>query len=350
METTYREWEKRRQSRQRRTTTRRRTSGANAMLGTRERRRLVQLAVCVLLFLAVFIGKGIFPEKMAQTQEQLANLLQTDTDFKAAFASLGRSISEGEPVLDTLGSLWVEVFRGGTITVPEVPIKGAAQSAAFQAQCAFLSGYPQRLDAAAHWLGLPAPTEAAGTELEPSVPPEPEPEADPAPISDPEPEPTPEPAVEHMDYDGPPMPDNATADKYNLSAVGVTETVTPALGWVSSDFGWREHPIDGGEKFHNGVDLAVNTGTDVLAFADGTVDFIGEDNSYGLYLQIRHAGGLTTLYAHCSELLVQQGQTVNAGERVALSGATGNTTGPHLHFEIRLNGVLMNPLYYIETS
>lgn len=65
-------------------------------------------------------------------------------------------------------------------------------------------------------------------------------------------------------------------DRYNLKALGVGETVTPALGWVSSDFGWREHPVDGGEKFHNGVDLAVNDGTDVLAFADGTVDYIGD--------------------------------------------------------------------------
>lgn len=79
-------------------------------------------------------------------------------------------------------------------------------------------------------------------------------------------------------------------DRYNLNALGVGETVTPALGWVSSDFGWREHPVDGGEKFHNGVDLAVNSGTDVLAFADGTVDYIGDSPIYGLYLQLSHPG------------------------------------------------------------
>ena len=91
---------------------------------------------------------------------------------------------------------------------------------------------------------------------------------------------------------GPTLPDNATMDRYNLNALGVGETVTPALGWVSSDFGWREHPVDGGEKFHNGVDLAVNDGTDVLAFADGTVDYIGDSPIYGLYLQLSHPGGL----------------------------------------------------------
>ena len=136
-------------------------------------------------------------------------------------------------------------------------------------------------------------------------------------------------------------------DKYRLD---VGETVTPALGWVSSAYGWREHPVDGGEKFHCGVDLAVNTGTPVLAFADGTVDYIGESQVYGLYLQLRHAGGVTSFYAHCGELLVQQGQTVKAGEQVAVSGATGNATGPHLHFEIKRNGVRLNPVYYIQTQ
>ena len=108
--------------------------------------------------------------------------------------------------------------------------------------------------------------------------------------------------------------------------------------------------MDGGEKFHNGVDLAVNTGTAVGAFAGGVVDYIGDSPIYGQYLQISHGGGLTSFYAHCSKLCVQQGQTVAAGEKVAESGASGNATGPHLHFELKLNGTLLNPLYYIETQ
>ena len=109
--------------------------------------------------------------------------------------------------------------------------------------------------------------------------------------------------------------------------------------------------MDGEEKFHNGVDLAVNTGTQVKAFADGVVDYIGDDpDQYGLYLQISHANGVKSFYAHCSQLLVSQGQTVKAGDTVALSGDTGNTTGPHLHLELRFNGVRINPIYYIETN
>ena len=315
METAYQKWEKRRQERtggHRPALSHRRKKGSVA-LGPREKRRMAQLAVCLALFLVVFIGKGVFPGKLAEVRETVLSAIQADTDFKAAFASLGRSISEGEPILDTLGDLWVEVFGGEAVTEPDG--EGQVSTPLFRAQVAVEPAEPNT---------VPEPT--------------------------PVPTATPEPAVVHVEYNGPTLPDNATMDRYNLNALGVGETVTPALGWVSSDFGWREHPVDGGEKFHNGVDLAVNDGTDVLAFADGTVDYIGDSPIYGLYLQLSHPGGLKSFYAHCSELLVQQGQTVAAGERVALSGATGNSTGPHLHFELKLNGVLLNPLYYIETN
>ena len=119
---------------------------------------------------------------------------------------------------------------------------------------------------------------------------------------------------------------------------------------VSSASGWREHPIEGGEKFHAGVDLAAPSGDPIGAFADGVVDYIGESPAYGLYLQLRHDGGVTSFYAHCSKLCVQQGQTVTLGEKIAEVGDTGETTGAHLHFELRLDGELLNPLYYIETE
>lgn len=148
-----------------------------------------------------------------------------------------------------------------------------------------------------------------------------------------------------MEYNGPPLPEHTSMDKYRLD---LEETTTPVMGWLSSAFGWREHPVDGEEKFHNGVDLAVNTGTAVKAFAGGIVEYIGDSPIYGNYLQIDHGNGVTSFYAHCDSLCVQQGQTVTVGETVALSGATGNATGPHLHFELKRNGVRLNPLYYID--
>ena len=304
-------------------------------LGVRERRRLIQLGLCVVLFLGVFVGKGLFPEKMICFQQRALEVLQSDTDFEAVFAGLGRSISEGAPVVDTLEGLWVEVFGGA-----DVDIDDPGQLALFQTQVELLAGAEESTMAGRFGIPLPAAEESQQT-----------PEADTAEVEpEAEPEVEAEPAVIVMPYDGPALPDNATMDQYNLDILGVGATATPALGWVSSPFGWREHPVDGGEKFHNGVDLAVNTGTAVGAFADGVVDYIGDSPVYGLYLQIKHAGGLTSFYAHCSELCVQQGQTVTAGETVALSGATGNATGPHLHFEMKLNGTLLNPLYYIETE
>ena len=327
METTYREREGGRRS------TGRRRGSAKASLGPKERRRLGQLVVCLVLFAVVFVGKGVFPEKMAQARERILETIQADTAFRAVFASLGASISDGEPVMDTLGELWVEVFGGETVAVA-APLGGEVSLVA-RSQAALLSGYPSRVQPAAFWLGEARPEEQmAGQQMQP--------QAVPALQA--------EPAVEHVDYDGPALPDNATMDKYNLETLGVAETATPVLGWVSSTYGWREHPVDGGEKFHNGVDLAVNTGTQVLAFAAGTVEYIGDSPIYGLYLQIDHGSGLKSFYAHCSQLCVQQGQQVQAGEMVAQSGATGNATGPHLHFELKLNDTLLNPLYYIQTA
>ena len=303
------------------------------VLGPRERRRITQLVVCLALFLAVFIGKGIFPERIADLREQVLGLLRGDTDFQAVFADLGQSISKGEPMLDTLGDAWSQMLGGEEAK----PSGAAGENALYAAQAAWLSGF-----------GRQEGTGTLGLKIDPQATPAVAATPAPQPEVTPEPTPTPEPAVEHVDYTGPALPDNTSMDKYRLD---VGETVSPVMGVLTSPFGWREHPVDGEEKFHNGVDLAVNTGTQVKAFADGVVDYIGDDpDQYGLYLQISHANGVKSFYAHCSQLLVSQGQTVKAGDTVALSGDTGNTTGPHLHLELRFNGVRINPIYYIETN
>lgn len=303
--------------------------GSKTVLGPRERRRIIQLTVCLALFLAVFIGKGVFPERIAGLRTQVLTLLRGDTDFEAVFADLGQSISDGKPMAETLGGLWTEVLGGGEVD------SATGESPLYAVQVSYLSGFPGQGETG--MLGRPL-------ELQEML----EEEATPEPEVTPEPTPTPEPAVEHVEYNGPALPENTSMDKYRLD---LDETVSPVMGVLTSPFGWREHPVDGEEKFHNGVDLAVNMGTQVKAFADGVVDYIGDDpDQYGLYLQISHANGVKSFYAHCSQLLMSQGQTVKAGDTVALSGNTGNTTGPHLHLELRFNGVRINPIYYIETS
>lgn len=121
----------------------------------------------------------------------------------------------------------------------------------------------------------------------------------------------------------------------------------PVAGHTSSGFGYRVHPILDEVRFHYGTDIAANAGEDVLAFAAGVVGLAGESADYGNYIVIDHGDGWTTLYAHCSALLAEPGRSVTAGERIALVGATGAATGPHLHLELRRDGVYYNPEYYI---
>ena len=122
-------------------------------------------------------------------------------------------------------------------------------------------------------------------------------------------------------------------------------------GWesrVTSEFGNRIDPITGKRKGHTGMDLAVPTGTPIRAALPGTVT-VSKYNAggYGYYVMIDHGNGLTTLYGHCSQLLARAGQTVQMGDIIALSGSTGRSTGPHLHFEVRVNGERTNPRAYL---
>ena len=118
-------------------------------------------------------------------------------------------------------------------------------------------------------------------------------------------------------------------------------------GTISSGFGYREHPTEGEERFHYGLDLAADTGAAIACFADGTVKAVGESSSYGKYLIVSHEGGYGTLYAHCSRITISSGKTVKKGEKIAEVGETGIATGPHLHFELQKDGVYLNPIYYV---
>ena len=121
----------------------------------------------------------------------------------------------------------------------------------------------------------------------------------------------------------------------------------PSQGPVSSLFGWRVHPILGTERFHGGIDFAIDYDTPVFATAGGRVLYADWYGGYGNAVIVDHGGGITSLYAHNNELRVSEGQLVQAGEVVALSGSTGLSTGPHLHFEIRQNGEPVDPKIYL---
>ena len=126
------------------------------------------------------------------------------------------------------------------------------------------------------------------------------------------------------------------------------------LPYVTSYYGYRIHPISGEKNYHTGVDIGMPQGTEILAGHDGTVSLAGEAGGYGLCVVLDGETGngstLTTKYAHCSQLLVSAGQTVKAGDMIAKVGSTGNSTGPHLHFEVLLDGEYLNPLYFADTG
>ena len=125
---------------------------------------------------------------------------------------------------------------------------------------------------------------------------------------------------------------------------GVYLSVTPTTGHITSRFGSRESIRD---HAHKGMDIATKTGTPIKAAAQGTVKHSGVMGGYGNLIILDHGNGVQTYYGHCSKLYVKKGEKVSAGDVIAAVGSTGNSTGPHLHFEVRINGSVVNPQRYL---
>lgn len=316
---------------------------ANRQGGQRgESKLLLQFTVCLVLFLTVFIGKGVFPGHLVRLRADVQSLIANDFDFRGALSQLGESLSESGTVLGDLGEFCVQVFGG-------IPEEGQAQLTDFRppqpaailtSELQFLSAGPDPLERTIHY----ANAAQLGLKLETAQEEEPlaEPEA-----------PAEEPAIQPAgtvlrisDYSGQALPNRYTMD---LVSLGELDTTTPVLGHINSEYGYREHPISGKASFHGGIDIGGQKGDPVAAFADGVVEYIGENNSYGLYLQIDHGNGVKSFYAHCSKLKVSKGQSVSKGDTVALVGSTGAATGPHLHLELKYGNMHLNPAYYVES-
>ena len=130
-------------------------------------------------------------------------------------------------------------------------------------------------------------------------------------------------------------------------AGGKIEWPVPSSTRITSPYGYRIHPILKTKKLHTGIDIGASSGKDVIAGNDGTVIFSGYYGGYGYTLIIDHGGQISTLYAHNSKLLVKEGDKVKRGQTISKIGSTGLSTGPHLHFEVRLNGKHTNPMTYL---
>lgn len=144
---------------------------------------------------------------------------------------------------------------------------------------------------------------------------------------------------------------NIQAYEKVLRERGYTPTVWPVVGKLESGFGGRRNPFGGSSyEFHSGQDIDAKTGDPVVAGASGKVSFTGWQNGYGQLIVIDHGGGLTSRYGHLSHIDVTTGQTVERAQFIGKVGSTGRSTGPHLHYEIRINEQPVNPLQYLLTS
>lgn len=133
------------------------------------------------------------------------------------------------------------------------------------------------------------------------------------------------------------------ASHYATSYISPGSAMPLVRGVITSGFGLRSHPILGGLRMHAGIDVAAPTGSPIFATSDGVVGQAGWKGGYGLFVALEHSGGLETRYGHMSQLAVRTGQAMHKGDVIGYVGSTGRSTGPHLHYEMRVNGVPVKP-------
>lgn len=126
--------------------------------------------------------------------------------------------------------------------------------------------------------------------------------------------------------------------------------VWPVAGAVTSEFGERRNPMGAGEDFHPGVDIAADTGTPIAAAAAGRVIAAGPDGGYGNLIVVDNGNGVTTRYGHCSQIFARVGESVSTGETIGAVGSTGHSTGPHLHFEVRVDDKPVDPRPFLDAN
>ena len=299
--------------------------GRRETLSFGEKRRLAQLVACGSIFVLLVAVKLLLPGRMAQMNARLTGMLEQNIDVQGVFSAVGRAVSGEADVSVALQDMYQAVFE---------PQESPAVEAS--APAGPLRAFRTGTGSSDGWLDLPtAETEETGQ----------------AAGTDPEAE-TAETAAQggaeastlaYVLYSDRNLPDNVCLEQALLGF----DYCTPVMGTLTSDFGYREHPVQGEERFHYGLDIAAAAGTEISCFADGTVTAVGESSSYGKYITVSHGGGFSTLYAHCSRILAASGASVKEGDAIAKVGETGVATGPHLHFELHQGSQYLNPIYYV---
>lgn len=284
----------------------------------KEQRQLVQLVACGAMFVLLVAAKLLLPAHIAQFGEKLSGAMEQNMDVQAVFSAVGRAFTGENDVSGAMEKVYQAVFH------PDGTDKAVEASAAADP---LLLQDGAALNTLRQYRPAPAEGEADPAAKDPDIP------AEQGKVS----------SLAYVLYSDQNLPENVSLEQALLDF----DYCTPVCGALTSAFGYREHPVEGEERFHYGVDLAADTGTAISCFADGTVTAVGESSSYGKYCIVAHAGGYSTLYAHCSRITASSGTAVTEGQKIAEVGETGMATGPHLHFELHRDGTYLNPIYYV---
>ena len=277
--------------------------------GVGERRQLVRLLICCGIFVSLVISKILLPDYMETINRKISHAMTHNMDVQAVFSSVGKAFSGESKIGQFADEVYQAVFQAEEVveTASEIHISVIENAQALD----FLREY--RVDSKEIFQET--------TQEKPD-------------------------SLAYILYSNQTLPEGVSMEQALLGF----DYCTPVSGSISSQFGYRDHPTEGEERFHYGIDLAADSGTDILCFADGTVTAVGESSSYGKYCMIAHENGYSTLYAHCSRVTVSSGAEVQRGDVVAEVGQTGMATGPHLHFELQRDGVYLNPIYYVSAN
>ena len=295
-------------------------------LEAKDLRLMLRLVACGGIFVALVAAKLLLPARMEAFNEKLSAAMERNMDVQAVFSAVGRAFSGEESVAGVYQAVFhpeAGAVQTGALSPADSPPKMTARAvqlrdgAALEVLRRFRPETPSQAEAAE------TETEAEGAGGIQSAS-----------------------NLAYVLYSQENLPEGVSMEQDRL---GFDFCAPVTGGTLSSDFGYREHPTEGEERFHYGVDLAADTGTEVRCFADGTVTAVGDSSSYGRYCVVAHEGGYSTLYAHCSRITASSGTAVKRGQKIAEVGETGMATGPHLHFELQREGTYLNPIYYVSS-
>lgn len=318
--------------------------GGTTAISWKGKRHLAQFLICGTVFVALVAVKLLLPDHIAGISQRVTSLMERNMDVTEVFSAVGHAFSGEEDKAAAWGEVYRSVFHPEEEAVPaSAALSGDEQtrqrlSSLMRDGCGWLTGTPidytvaqtvQTVDSLADQTAKKENIDAKADQQTASS------SEDVSTAS-----------LAYILYSDKTVPDNVCMEQEILGF----DYCTPVMGTLSSDFGYREHPIEGEEKFHYGVDIAADTGTAIDCFADGTVTAVGESSSYGKYLIVSHENGFSTLYAHCSKIIVSSGAHIKEGQKIAEVGETGMATGPHLHFELHDGNIYLDPIYYVSVA